>query len=148
MKNLNKIKAKILSNKELVKILNSEFYGENLDEKIDLFISQSQRYIKASEQSRLFSTIYSVSNSGMSRNINIFEHVYDTKQKRGFILNFNMLFIALGYKRAKNDGFKVNGSGMDMIFHSHYCNINDLFRLGFINKNKVDSLRNVRISNI
>ena len=124
----NSIK-KIKANKELLNNINRLGWG-NEEENINHFINSCKRYVKAIKENRMVCSIDSVSRSGMSRNIKFVE-----VSKNSGVSNFFWLFKVLGYKVAKNTNyFKINGCGMDMVFHTNYCIINDLKRLNIINK--------------
>lgn len=131
MKNSEKVINNIKANKNLLKRIENSFYGNDINEKIQMFIDNANRYIKATQEKRVFCIIYKVSASGMSRNLAFFEHTYDKKYKQGNIYNFYCLFKSLGYTEAK-EGFRINGCGMDMVFHTNYTIIHNLNRLGFI----------------
>lgn len=130
MKNQEKLISNIKANKKLLKNIEKSFYGNDLNGKIQMFINNANRYIKATEQKRVFCIIYKVSASGMSRNLAFFEHVFDSKYKQGHIYNFHSLFKSLGHTEAK-EGFRINGCGMNMVFHTNYTIIHELNRLGF-----------------
>lgn len=130
MKNLTKVISNINANKNLLKSIDKSFYGNDLNEKIQMFIDNANRYINAIEEKRVFCIIYKVSASGMSRNLAFFEHTFDAKHKQGNIYNFHCLFKSLGFSEAK-EGFRVNGCGMDMVFHTNYTIIHQLNNLGF-----------------
>jgi hypothetical protein len=134
MKNLKKVISNINANKNLLKSINQSFYGNDLNEKIQMFIDNANRYIKATKESRMFCVIHHISKSGMSRDLSFFEHTFDAKHKQGNINTFHVLFLALGYKEASGgfgQGFKINGCGMDMVFHTNYTIIHQLNNLGF-----------------
>jgi hypothetical protein len=132
-----KIIANILANKELSKnIAKLNNYSA------ESFIKDALTYIKATKERRMLCIIESVSASGMSRVIKF--HSCQRSQSNYnrarvspeyYYRNYTCLFLALGYSQAKNtDGFRINGCGMDMVFQTNYSIINDLFRLGVINK--------------
>jgi hypothetical protein len=119
----------IEANKEIQKNLKKLNYYS-----AEQFISDCQAYIKAIEDRRMICIIKSVSSTGMSRVIK-FSAPQKSKDGKFYYRNFNCLFITLGYSEAKNkDGFRINGCGMDMVFHTNYCIIHDMFRLGLINE--------------
>lgn len=103
------------------------------------FIRNADRYIKAIKEGRVICSIGSVSSSGMSRTIKFLEC---NKGTTGYnYLNFYMLFDILGYQKVKDsDYFRVHGCGMDMVFHTNYTIIHNLYGLGFINKKQCDIL--------
>lgn len=134
MKSLNTITKTIEANKELQKNF-KKFYHYTTED----FIRDGKRYLKAIKEGRMVCVIYSVSNSGMSRNLAFFECSQNKKYKNFNYLNFNAFFIALGYSKAK-EGFRVSGCGMDMVFHTNYSNIRKLFKLGFLTLEECDNL--------
>ena len=128
MTNLIKLAENVNSNKEILNNMKKLNHYS-----VEQFVNDAQRYIKAIKEGRVINCIGSVSSSGMSRNI---KFLSCEKGKYGFnYLNFTCLFIALGYTEgSKGYGyFRVNGCGMDMIFHTNYSNIHRLSRLGFLN---------------
>jgi len=101
---------------------------------IEQFDADAKRYIKAIKERRMICIIHSVSTSGMTRNLSFFAQEKSHYNNEFNTLNFNQLFRVLGYREAKREGFIINGCGMDMVFHTNYTNIHDLFRLGYITK--------------
>ena len=88
-------------------------------------------YIKAIKERRMLCIIERVSASGMSRVIKF--NACEGKKGQFNYRQFRCLFIAFGHSEAKNSyGFRVNGCGMDMVFHTNYDLIHDFKRLGFI----------------
>ena len=134
MKNLKKIILNIQNDKELSKRIEKRNYTDVND-----FVNNANRYIKAIKSRAMMCKIDKVSASGMSRNIKFFEC---SKGKNGYnVLNFFALFELLGYTNVKNtDTFRINGCGMDMIFHTNYSIIHELGSLGFLSKNEVSKL--------
>lgn len=129
MKKIDRIKRNIAANKELNKVIENESYSDVND-----FINNAFRYIKAIKQGRVINSIGSVSSSGMSRTIKFLE--CSGSIKSGFrYYNFYLLFKILGFNSVKDsDYFRVNGCGMDMIFHTNYTIIHQLCSLGFTTK--------------
>lgn len=127
-------------------VLNIELSKEvknNISKKLnyyteDNFISDAYAYIKAIKEGRMINVIKSVSASGMSRVIKFTS--CEGKNERYYQRNYNCLFIALGYSEAKKDGFRINGCGMDMIFHTNYSIIHDLKSMQFISKEECEVL--------
>lgn len=121
--------------KEIVEVIEKEEYYDE-----ESFISDCKAYIKAVESGRILYTVTHVSNSGMSRNINI--KSFEGKMVKGYYRNYAMLLQVLGYKFAYkySPDIKVNGCGMDMRFAVNYGIIHTLHQLGFINKKKCDVL--------
>lgn len=135
MKSIDSIKNSIASNKELIKRINNESFVS-----IDDFVNNSLRYIKAVKECRIMCSIGGVSSSGMSRSVKFTE--MNESAKDGYrVYNFYLLFKMLGYKEVNNsDYFRINGCGMDMIFHTNYSIIYDLYTLGFISKKQCETL--------
>jgi hypothetical protein len=134
-----KIRARINNNKELLKnIQDLEYHSA------DAFIVRANAYIKAIKENRVICSIGSVSPSGMSRTIKFLECAKSkgTKPTHYNFLTFWAMFKILGFKEAKNnrDYFRINGCGMDMIFHTNYTIMHNLKALGFISKKQCDVL--------
>lgn len=134
MKSIETIKKNIV--KEL-KLSNVEKYGSS---EVDDFIRNAKRYIKAIKQGRMLCVIDSVSKSGMSRTLKFNECSGSTKN--GFhYLNFYTLFCQLGFTKIKDSNyFRIGGCGMDMVFHTNYTTIHDLYRLGFLSNKECAKL--------
>lgn len=132
---IEQIKTNITNNKEISKIINGQNYYT-----IDSFISEANRYIAAIEQRRMINTIKSVSKSGMNRTIQFVS--METTENGFYLSNYVMLFSILGFKKSRTHDFcfTIGGCGMDMIFQTNYTIIHDLFRLGFIDRSKCDTL--------
>ena len=114
--------------KYVQKAIDKETYYGN-----DNFIADVKRYIKACKEHRLICSIDTVSASGMSRTMKFMEHSFDRKLKRGYILNFYMLFKVLGHQKVKDsDYFRITGCGMDMVFNTNYNNIREFKYMGFL----------------
>jgi len=125
---------KIEANKELMKNINSLNHYN-----IENFIRDAKDYINAIKTGRMLSIIEHVSSSGMSRIIKF--HSFQGGKGRGYYRQYSCLFIALGYKQAKGyEGFRINGCGMDMVFHTNYSIIHNLKRLGLINNEQCSHL--------
>lgn len=132
---LERVIGKVKANKELCKKIDSEYYAQSLDEKIKFFISDAKTYIDAINKNRMCCIIPHVSNSGMSRIINF--HSFEKTNYR----QYYSLFKSLGYSYNNNhNGFRVNGCGMDMVFHTNYCNIQDFYNIGLISKKQCSIL--------
>jgi len=98
-------------------------------------LSDAKRYIEATNEGRLFAIVRSVARSGESRVIDFGEFVQSEKASDGkiygFRLNFIRLFEFLGYKyNEDNQGYRISGVGMDMIFHVHDTIIQDIIQMG------------------
>lgn len=115
--------------------------GERYQDTVEIFTRNAERYIKASRQERIICRIESVSKSGMSRKLAFFELAKMHKSPRHTLLNFYSLFTMLGHRKVKDsDSFRIDGCGMDMVFHTHYTNIHQLHSLGFLTKGERDKL--------
>lgn len=136
MKNIETIKANLVSNKEFNKNLAKLRYYDT-----ERFISDAEIYLNATKERRMFCIIHSVSKSGMSRTLSF--HSCEIGDKGAYYRNFNCLFIALGYSETKDGYFRINGCGMDMVFNTNYNIIHDLKRLGFIDKDECENLAQI-----
>ena len=138
MNKLERITKNINSNKELMRNINDcNGYVDTEQDRVDIFIENVQRYIKAIKEGRIICDIAKVSQSGMSRNIKFLECAKG--RDRHNWLNFWSLFKMLGYTEVKNDyTFRINGCGMDMIFHTNYTNMHQFKRLGFISNKQCE----------
>jgi hypothetical protein len=86
-------------------------------------------------------SIGSVSSSGMSRTIKFLAPEKNIKRGEYQYLNFFAFFRILGYTPVKDSHyFRINGCGMDMVFHTNYSIIHKLHRLGFITKKQCEQL--------
>jgi hypothetical protein len=137
MKSEKIILENIKNNKDLQKKIKTLYHFTNED-----FYNHALRYLKASKENRIMCVIDKVSASGMSRTIKFLEASFKKRNIYGmYIYNFYALFICLGHQKCGNsDYFRIHGTGMDMVFHTHYCIIHDLYRLGFITKKECDKL--------
>ena len=137
MKNIKTITKNINTDKEVLKGINKLNHYS-----IEQFINDSKRYIKAIKEERVICSIGSVSSSGMSRTIKFLAPEKNKERKCFQYYNFFCLFSSLGFSVAnsKSDYFRINGCGMDMIFHTNYSIIHKLGRLGFLNKKEVETL--------
>lgn len=136
MKKQEKIIKNVQSDKELMKtIAKVNIYTEHH------FYDDAVRYIKAIKDNRMVCIIPHVSSSGMSRIVKFHECKKIDKTSKYRYYNFFAFFLSLGYTPDRSRfGFKVNGCGMDMVFHTNYTIIHRLGRLGFLNKKEVDTL--------
>jgi hypothetical protein len=107
---------------------------------VDQFYNDCERYVKAIKDGRIICSIGSVSSSGMSRTIKFLE--CSKGRNRYNFMNFFSFFKALGYSdaRSRDHYFKIQGCGMDMIFHSNYTNIHYMERLRIIGKKQCTDL--------
>ncbi len=130
---IERITRNVEANKEIQSNI-GEYYST------ERFIKDGFRYIKAIKEGRMINSIASVAPSGMSRNIKFLECAKMEKGRYQY-LNFFAFFKALGYTESRKDHyFKINGCGMDMIFHTNYTNIHTLEQLGFISRKQCNSL--------
>ncbi len=94
------------------------------------------RYVRAVRDGRAFVRIESVAKSGMSRVMAFYEMAPTEERSDGrkfMLLNFRQMFRLLGYTFPPNrEGFRVDGCGMDMVFHVNYSTMHTLERLGVI----------------
>ncbi len=97
---------------------------------VDRFIEDAQDYIKAIHEGRMLCVIHAVSKSGMSRNLSFYSCEQD-RYGQYYYRNYRGLFRCLGYTEAK-EGFRINGCGMDMVFHTNYSNIHGFKRIGLL----------------
>lgn len=137
MNKQERIIAKIADNKELSKhIENSNYYS------VERFIKDAERYIKAIKEHRMVCNIGKVSGSGMSRTMKFVAPEKSTYPgpTRFQYLNFIAFLEAMGHKVDRDGFFRVHGCGMDMVFHTNYCIIHSLQRLGFISKKQCEKL--------
>ena len=131
-KKLARIVEKLNADAEIVKHCKKDEYAtpEHLAEDL-------HRFVEATKEGRLLCSIQSVSKSGMSRVLQFLEMARYSQPlndgRKYHLFTFYRLFRALGYT-AVNDGFRVNGCGMDMVFATHYNIIHDAFRFGVITK--------------
>lgn len=121
--------------KWLVKNIENQSYYD-----VDQFYNDALRYVKAIKEGRVICSIGSVSQSGMSRTIKFLE--CSKGANRYNYLNFFVFFKVLGYTETRNKDhyFRINGCGMDMIFHTNYTNIHYMQSLGIVNKKQCDYL--------
>ena len=128
-----KIEMNVVNN---LGLSNVEKYGCS---EVGLFVDAAKRYIKAIKEGRIICNIDTVSSSGMSRTIKFLEC---SKGRNGYnYLNFYKFMIDLGFTPVKQKNtFRISGCGMDMIFHTNCTIINNLHRLGFINKKQCTEL--------
>ena len=131
-----RIIKQIKSDKHLVSRIDEWFFSihEDIDEKIESFIDHSKDYIKAIKSGRMLCVITSVARSGMSRRMKFLSCEDYGKGKYSY-RQYVSLFYALGYGgfKSSDESFRISGCGMDMVFHTNYCNIHDFKRLGIIN---------------
>lgn len=114
-------------------VANREYYDDIS------FVKDAKEYIKSTKNNSMFCIIDSVSQSGMSRNIRFLSVRKDKNNKYNY-RNYIAFFEVLGFKLTKDNNFKINGCGMDMIFNTNYTIIHRLYSLGFINAKTRDVL--------
>ena len=132
MKNIEAIKVNISKEINFAKL---NYYN------IDNFISDSKEYISAIREGRMINSIGSVSGSGMSRTIKFLACYKNRTGKQYYYRNFFAFFKSLDFSPVKDsDYFRINGCGMDMIFHTNYTIIHRLKRIGFITKKQCERL--------
>lgn len=108
-------------------------FGQYYDEQD--FCRDAKRYINAVARGGMLVSIGSVSKSGMSRTMKFVE------LRKGMILNFYKFFEALGHQKiANSDYFRINGCGMDMVFHTNYTIMHQLANVGLITKKRAKKL--------
>jgi hypothetical protein len=126
------------NNKDLQKAIaktGNEYY------KTEDFLQDAKSYIKAIQERRMLCTIESVSASGMSRVLKFNSCEKNTNTKSFYYRSYGLLFKTLGFTEVKNSyAFRVNGCGMDMVFHTNYTIIRKFLNLGIINKEQAQKL--------
>lgn len=121
---------KLLSDKELSKGIKKVSYYD-----AERFLSDAKRYVKAIREGRVICSIGSVSNSGMSRTIKFLAPEKSKHDKKYYYSNFFAFMKSLEFSPVRDsDYFRINGCGMDMIFHTNYSIMHRLERLGIISK--------------
>jgi hypothetical protein len=130
--NREEVIQNIMADKDLRKNILTKGSG------IDSFIENAQDYISAIHQGRMLCVIHSVSSSGMSRNLSFYSCEVD-RYGQYYYRNYRGLFRSLGYKEAK-EGFRINGCGMDMVFHTNYSNIHTFRQIGLLTAEECGSL--------
>lgn len=133
-------KKQLTAREELAKAISKDSKLEYYS--LEQFISDAKRYIKACREGRLMCNIVHVSSSGMSRDFSFIELSKNKYTKRFHQYQFWAFFRALGYSnsRSNQDCIKVNGCGMDMVFHVNYSVMHDLERLGLISTKQCTEL--------
>lgn len=127
----------ITISKEVLKKIAKMPYSSEED-----FINNAERYIKAIREGRMCCVIYSVSKSGMSRNLRFIE----CNGEDGWYsyYNFYLLFEMLGFTPVKDgNSFRINGCGMNMVFHTNYTIIHRLYEMGFMSKEECATLSQI-----
>ena len=134
MKTTEIIISNLNKDKTFVKKLNTLRYYSN-----EQFIKDARCYISAIKTGRMLCNIGSVSASGMSRTISF--KSCEKSDKRYCYRNYVCLFICLDFGTEYINGyFRINGCGMDMVFHTNYTIIHMLCRYGFITNKECESL--------
>lgn len=132
--NLEKLRTNIKATPELIKAINKAKYYD-----VEQFITDGLDYIRAIKEGRMLCIIKSVSSSGMSRvlKFNSCKKIGTNYAYRGH----DMIFEMFGYKQdKKGTGFRIDGCGMDMVFHTNYTIIHRLTSLGFLTKEECEKL--------
>lgn len=120
--------------KEIEKAINAQRYYS-----VEDFEKDCLTYINAIESGRMMCSIHSVAKSGMSRVLSFHSCESQHNSDKCYYRQYSSLFCALGYKESGN-GFRINGCGMDMVFHTNYSIIHDFKQLELITKEQCDHL--------
>ena len=100
--------------------------------KSDIGRMNAERFIKALKDGRIVCSVKRVSSSGMSRVIAVREMVKLKDVKRYTLYQFDWFIQQMGWSEDKQTGAtKVNGCGMDMVFHLLYTVAHNLEYYGF-----------------
>ena len=92
----------------------------------------AERFIKALSEGRIICSVKSVARSGMSRVIRVCEVRKIDGSERYTMLQFNWFLEQMGWTYVESqDGIRVNGCGMDMVFHLLYSTCGSLKYYGF-----------------
>lgn len=92
----------------------------------------AERFIKALKEGRIVCTVKHVSSSGTSRVIAVREMVKLKDVKRYAMYQFDWFIQQMGWSEDKQTGAtRVNGCGMDMVFHLLYTVCSNLKYYGF-----------------
>ena len=103
------------------------------------FIKDCNIYIEAVKSGRVLYDVVSVSASGMSRKIII--RSFEGTMEKGFYRNYLQMLEIFGYKINKDYSITVKGCGINMLFATNYDLIGQMERLGFIDKELSDDLK-------
>ena len=103
------------------------------------FIKDCNTYIEAVKSGRILYDVVSVSASGMSRKITI--RSFEGTMEKGFYRNYLQMLEIFGYKMNKDYTITVKGCGMNMLFATNYDLIGQMEKLGFIDKETSDDLK-------
>lgn len=118
---------------KMIDSINNDYYTT------EDFIADAKTYIKALKSGRVQYRVTHVSQSGMSRDINI--QSYEGTMNKGYYRNYITMLQTLGYRFSKHSwDIKVSGCGMDMLFATNYDIIHTFHRLGLINRKSCDTL--------
>jgi len=123
----------VLSKEVLKSISKNEYYNE------DSFIKDVLQYIEAIKEGRVIVSIVSVSKSGMSRKMKFLAYQKHKDNDTGYYRQFNSMFEVLGWK-IKDYCLKVDGCGMDMVFHVNYSVMHNFKRIGLISEDECGKL--------
>ena len=133
-----KAKETILNNISKSLKLSNEVENNYTRSESEQFYDNAKDYIKAIKNGRMINSIGSVSKSGMSRTFKFLS--CEVNKNNCYYRNYYTFFIALGYNANNDNFFRVNGCGMDMIFHTNYTIIHNLHNLGFLSKKQTEIL--------
>ena len=103
------------------------------------FIKDCNIYIEAVKSGRVLYEVVSVSASGMSRKVII--RSFEGTMEKGFYRNYRQMLEIFGHKMNKDYSITVKGCGMNMLFATNYDLIGQMERLGFIDKELSDDLK-------
>ena len=115
-----------LSNEVKKAIAKNEYYSE------ESFINDANNWIKAIKEGRVICNVASVSKSGMSRKLKFLSYEPSTykDEQKGYYRQYNVMLECLGFKFNRDSwAITVNGCGMDMIFHTNYTIMHQLYRM-------------------
>ena len=113
--------------------------GRIVEYTLEQFIKDASEYVKAIKERRMINSIGSVSKSGMSRTLKFLS--CESSERGYYYRNYFTFFKANGFSPVKDsDYFRVNGCGMDMVFHTNYSIIHNLEQFGIITKEECDKL--------
>lgn len=125
-------RTKFMTNEKYQKMCNTMSYYSTAS-----YLDDVEDYINAIQQGRMMCVIHKVSQSGMSRVMSY--HSLEVGKERCNYRQYWSLFKVLGWSEVKDyHAFRINGCGMDMVFHVNYSNIHDFYRQGLISKEMCD----------
>ena len=138
MRKIERIKRNVGQDKELLKKINNESYYS-----VDQFIDDAKTYINAVKDGRILYNLQKVSQSGMSRLINVMscEKLECYNCRKYYYRTYCQMFAVMGYHVNKEGLVRVNGCGVNMMFATNYDLIMNFLNLGFISKTQCEVLR-------